>query len=108
MREPGTHLSVSTTWPSEADAQRAAATVVGERLAACAQVSGPLRSTYRWQGAVEEATEWSCVCKTTGARFRALEQRIRQLHPYEVPEIIATPVVAGSATYLAWVEEGVG
>ncbi len=107
MTEPVSHLIVTTTWPDEAAAREAAAALVAERLAACAQVHGPLSSTYRWQGAVEDATEWFCTLKTTLARFPALEQRIRQLHSYEVPEIVATPIALGSAAYLAWVEESV-
>lgn len=107
MPEPASHLSVTTTWPNVSTARHAAAVLVAERLAACAQVQGPLHSTYRWHDTVEEATEWYCVLKTTAARFPALEQRIRQLHTYDVPEVIATPIVAGSAAYLAWVEESV-
>jgi periplasmic divalent cation tolerance protein len=107
MPDSVTHLSVTTSWPDERSARHAAAAVVAERLAACAQVHGPGQSTYRWQGAVEEATEWFCTMKTTQARFPALEQRIRQLHTYEVPEIVATRVVAGNPAYLAWIEEGV-
>lgn len=107
MPEPVACLTVTTTWPSVDTARAAAEALVAERLAACAQVQGPLDSTYRWQGAVEQATEWSCILKTTLARFPALEQRIRQLHPYEVPEIVATPMVTGSAAYLDWVEASV-
>lgn len=107
MPEAVTHLSVTTSWPNVSTARHAAAALVAERLAACAQVYGPVQSTYRWQGAVEEATEWYCVMKTTQTRFPALEQRIRQLHTYEVPEIVATRIVAGTPEYLAWIEEGV-
>ncbi len=107
MTEPVSHLSVTTTWPDLSAARHAATALVAERLAACAQVHGPVSSAYRWEGAVAEATEWYCVMKTTRARFPALENRIRQLHAYEVPEIVATPIVEGSAAYLAWVEESV-
>lgn len=98
---------VTTTWPTEADAARAAETVVAERLAACAQVTGPIRSVFRWEGKVDRATEWYCHLKTTAERYPALEARLRALHPYEVPEIVAVPVVAGRAGYLAWVREQV-
>ena len=100
-------LIVTTTWPSEADATRAAETVVTERLAACAQVQGPIASVFRWEGKVDRATEWHCHLKTTAARYPALEARLRALHPYQVPEIVAVPAVAGSAPYLAWVREQV-
>jgi periplasmic divalent cation tolerance protein len=76
---------------------------VEERLAACAQVLGPLTSTYRWQGAVETADEWYCHLKTTAERWPALEARLRALHPYDVPEIIALPIAAGSRAYLDWI-----
>lgn len=101
------HLIVTTTLPTEVHAQAIAEAVVRDRLAACAQVQGPIQSTFRWQGAVDHSTEWYCHCKTTRAAFPALERLIRSLHPYEVPEIIATPVVAGHEPYLAWVVEQV-
>ena len=98
---------VTTTVATQADAERIAAALVEERLAACVQVAGPIISTYRWQGAVERVTEWHCHCKTTRARYPALEARLRELHPYETPEIIALAIVAGFPAYLAWIEEGV-
>jgi periplasmic divalent cation tolerance protein len=96
---------VTTTVATQADAERIAAALVGERLAACVQIVGPIASIYRWQGAVERADEWYCHCKTTRERYPALEARIRQLHPYEIPEIIAVPIVAALPAYLAWIEE---
>jgi periplasmic divalent cation tolerance protein len=98
---------VTTTVATQADAARIAAALVEERLATCVQVAGPIISTYRWQGAIERATEWYCHCKTTRARYPALEARLRELHPYETPEIIALPIVAALPEYLAWIEEGV-
>ncbi len=96
---------VTTTVATQAAAERIAAALVEERLAACVQVAGPIGSTYRWEGAVERATEWYCHCKTTRARYPALEARVRQLHPYDIPEIIAVPIVAALPAYLAWIEE---
>lgn len=96
---------VTTTVPSEADATRIAEAVVSERLAACAQVHGPIHSLFRWQGVVDRATEWYVHCKTTVDRIPALMARIQALHPYEVPEIIASPLLGGYPPYLAWVEE---
>ena len=66
---------------------------------------GPLTSTYRWQGAVETAAEWYCHLKTTAERWPALEARLRALHPYDVPEIVALPIVAGSRAYLDWIAD---
>jgi periplasmic divalent cation tolerance protein len=99
---------VTTTLPDSDAADRLAQTLVRERLAACAQVAGPISSTYRWQGVVERASECYCHLKTTTERLPALRARIRELHPYEVPEIIAVPIVDGDASYLRWIEESVG
>ncbi len=74
------------------------------RLAACVQVLGPITSTYRWQGKIETGSEWLCVVKSREERYDELERAIRSLHPYEVPEILATPVTAGNPAYLAWLE----
>lgn len=96
-------IEVTVTAPKEV-AQRLARIVVEESLVACAQLSGPVASTYRWQGELETADEWYCRLKTTERRLPALVARIRGLHPYEVPEIIATPIVDGNPDYLAWIE----
>ncbi|HEY7683035.1 MAG TPA: divalent-cation tolerance protein CutA [Gemmatimonadales bacterium] len=101
------HLLVTTTLPGEAQAARIAEAAVRERLAACAQVEGPIHSTYHWQGALEHATEWYCHLKTTRDRYQALESLIRSLHPYEVPEVVATPIVAGHEAYLRWIDQEV-
>ncbi len=98
---------VTTTLPDQALAERVAAVLVEERLAACAQVLGPVASTYRWAGAVETASEWYCFLKTTAVRLPALRARIRELHPYDVPEIIAIPILEGEPAYLRWIEESV-
>ena len=98
---------VTTTLPSRAAADDLAARVVEERLAACAQILGPLSSSYRWQGKVEQASEWFCHLKTTVARLPALEARIRALHPYDVPEIIAVPIMQASSAYLDWIHDSV-
>lgn len=100
-------VQVTTTLPDRSAADRLAAAMVHERLAACAQVVGPVASTYRWQDGVEAAEEWYCHLKTAAARLAALTSRIRQLHPYQVPEIIALPIVGGDPAYLRWVEESV-
>ncbi len=99
---------VTTTLPDRAAAERVASVLVEERWAACAQVVGPVESTYRWQGKVERATEWYCHLKTTLARAPGLRARLRELHPYETPEIVAVPLVDGDPDYLAWVAESVG
>ncbi len=100
-------IQVLTTAGSEEEAGRIAEVLVERRLAACVQVVGPVVSRYRWQGAVEEEREWQCLVKTTRAAYEAVEAAIRKGHSYDEPEIIATPIVAGSAGYLAWIEENV-
>ncbi len=99
-------LLVTTTVDNRETAEQIAEAVVTGREAACAQVLGPVASTYRWRGAVEHATEWQCQMKTTRARQPALEAAVRRLHPYEVPEIVAVPLT-GNPAYLQWVEEAV-
>ena len=96
-------VQVTTTLPSEADATRVADALVAARLAACAQVDGPITSTYRWQGAVATATEWRCVAKTTAALADRVVAAIVERHPYDVPEVLVTPVTGGEDAYLAWV-----
>ena len=99
----GTVVVVTSTLPTRGDADRIARVLVEERLAACVQCAGPIESTYRWQGQVEQATEWYVHCKTAASRTEAVIHRLRSLHPYEVPEIIVTPVLEGNPDYLAWV-----
>ena len=98
---------VTTTLPDRLAADTLAARLVEERLAACAQVVGPVASTYRWHDAIEHAEEWYCHLKTTVERFPALCQRIRELHTYQVPEVIATPITDGDPDYIRWIAEAV-
>ena len=98
-------MQVTTTLHDRSAADRLASLVVEERLAACAQVFGPVSSTYRWEGRVETADEWYCTLKTTAARLPDLMDRLRAVHPYQIPEIIALPIRQGDAGYLRWIEE---
>ena len=81
--------------------------LVSRRLAACVQTSGPITSTFRWQGKVDRAIEWQLTAKTTAARMSATMDCIRELHTYEVPEIIATSIASGHKEYLDWIAEQV-
>jgi periplasmic divalent cation tolerance protein len=94
---------VLTTVGSAEEAESIAAALVERRLAACVQTIGPIRSRYRWQGAIEEAEEWQCLAKTEAGRYDEVEAAIRELHSHDEPEIVALPIVAGSAGYLSWV-----
>ena len=97
---------VLTTLAAEADAAALARTLVDERLAACVNVLPPMTSVYRWKGAIEQDREQQLVIKTTVGRVPALQARLGQLHPYEVPEFL---ILSGSASdaYLSWIREGV-
>ncbi len=94
---------VLLTAPDAATAQRLARALVEERLAACVNRIPGLRSIYRWQGAVQEDAEELLIAKTLRARIPALAKRVADLHPYALPEVIALPVVGGSAAYLDWI-----
>jgi periplasmic divalent cation tolerance protein len=99
------YVQVTTTIDSRQEAATLARSAVEERLAACAQLVGPIASTYWWEGEIESAEEWMVLFKTTLDRFEELATLIAEQHSYDTPEIIATPVVAGSAEYLGWVTE---
>jgi periplasmic divalent cation tolerance protein len=99
------YVQVLTTASSEEEAERIASALLDRRLAACVQVLGPITSRYRWQGELERATEWQCLAKTEASAYPAVEEAIGAIHSYDEPEIIATPIVAGSEGYLAWVGE---
>ena len=98
------YLQVITAIDAEDGAQRLAQSAVEARLAAGVQVIGPIRSTYRWRGAIQSTQEWLCLMKTVRWRFDALAAHIKANHPYEVPEIMATPITYGSRDYLDWIE----
>lgn len=96
-------LQVTTTLASRDEAERVGRVLVEERLAACAQIVGPLTSFYWWQQKLESASEWHCHLKTTAERFPALATRLRALHSYDLPEIIAVSVEQAGADYAGWV-----
>jgi len=101
-------MVVLVTVPDAETADKLGEALVGERLAACVNVVPGLRSIYRWQGAVEKAAELLCLCKTTRASFEQLRARVVELHPYDLPEIVALPIELGHAPYLEWIKASVG
>jgi periplasmic divalent cation tolerance protein len=103
--ELSSYVIALTTWPVGHDVDAFATTLVSEGLAACVNVLPGMRSVYRWKGAVERAEEAQILLKTTAARIEDLERRIRELHPYDVPEFLVVPIVAGSEAYLNWVAD---
>lgn len=98
-------IEVHTTIDSPEAAKKIAEAIVSKRLAACVQVSGPITSTYWWQGQMEHAQEWLCTAKTRKDLYIELEQAIREVHTYDEPEILAQDVVEGSTGYLNWIEQ---
>jgi periplasmic divalent cation tolerance protein len=98
---------VLVTAGSREEAERLAEALVGERLAACVNIVGPIRSIYRWQGEVCRDDEQLLLIKTTRPCCEALERRVRELHSYDVPEVIVLPIESGSSPYLAWLREQV-
>ena len=98
-------LVVLVTVGSESEAETIATALLDERLAACVNIGGPIRSLYRWQGRIADDREWQLVIKTRSDLFDALADRVRVLHSYDVPEIIGLPVTVGSPAYMEWLEE---
>jgi len=96
-------LLVISNLPDRATAETVAAALVQRQAAACVNVMAPCLSVYRWQGAVEQSEEIPVFIKTTIDRYELVERVIRELHPYELPEIIAVPIDRGLAGYLEWV-----
>ncbi len=101
-------IVVISTCGSEEEAVRIAKKLVEGHLAACVNLVPRVRSFYRWQGRVEDATEWMLIVKTSRFRFEALRTVLEAAHSYELPEVLALPVVDGSPNYLAWLDKELG
>ncbi len=98
-------LHVQTTTDSRAEAMELAHDAVQARLAACAQVAGPVASTFWWEDGIERAEEWLLMLKLPADRYSELADFLFERHSYDEPEIIATPIIAGSTGYLDWIDE---
>ena len=98
---------VLTTFPADGDAEVLARALVDERLAACVNILPPMRSIYTWQGATEHADERQLVIKTATHRVKALETRLKALHPYDTPEFLVVSILEGSSDYLSWLADSV-
>jgi periplasmic divalent cation tolerance protein len=108
MTQPSTQVAIVLTTFAVGKGLAVARTLVDERLVACVNVLPPMTSVYRWQGEVQQDAEEQVVIKTTTDRLAALEQRLRELHPYEVPEFLVITADSGSEAYLKWVGAEVG
>jgi periplasmic divalent cation tolerance protein len=104
-RESGQYLQVQTTTDSRAEAVELARAAVEARLAACGQVAGPVASVYWWNDELERAEEWFVFFKLPADRYEALAAFLAERHSYDEPEIVATPIVAGSASFLGWMTD---
>ena len=93
------------TCGSEEEALKIANALVQEHLAACVNLISPIRSIYRWEGKIWDEKEWLLIIKTQKQRFDELEQKVKSLHSYAVPEIISLPIITGAISYLDWIKE---
>jgi len=107
-RSQGEYIQVTTTVAGKEEAEALALMLVDRRLAACVQVIGPISSHYRWLGKIESSGEYLCLAKSRRELYPAIEAAIKEVHPYQVPEIIATSIVAGNSDYLAWLDAEAG
>jgi periplasmic divalent cation tolerance protein len=98
------YIQVLTTAPNKEAAQTIADALLHEKLAACVQIVGPIESRYWWQGKLETVEEWQCLAKSSLHLYTRLEETIRRVHPYEVPEILVTRIETGHAAYLDWLQ----
>lgn len=108
LRTPHRVRVILVTTGSEELAASIARVLVGERLAACVNIVGPVRSIYRWRDAVEDDSEYLLIVKTRATLYVKVEQRVRELHTYEVPEVLALNADRGSPPYLKWLLESTG
>lgn len=99
------YIQVSTTVAKKSDAERIAEELSNKKLSACAQIIGPITSVFRWKDKTVKAKEWLCVVKTEKSKYKKVEKAILEMHPYELPEIIATPIIAGSRDYFKWMQK---
>ena len=103
--DPSEWVQVVTTCNQVEPLQEIAKQLVEQAWAGCVQVGGPVRSFYQWQGKLEQAEEWHCTIKTRATLVSQVQETIQRLHPYEEPELIVTPIVGGSESYLQWLAE---
>ena len=99
------YIQITTTTEKKEQAVVIAEKLVKLRLAACVQVSGPVKSFFRWKGKIDKTDEWVCTAKSKNKLYKKVEKTILEIHPYEVPEIIAVPIISGSDEYLKWIDE---
>ncbi|RKY93450.1 MAG: divalent-cation tolerance protein CutA [Candidatus Hydrothermota bacterium] len=97
-------VQIMTTVPDRKTALRIGEKLLEDKLCACFQIVGPINSLYRWKGKIEKDEEFLCLIKTREDLIEKIEESLRKMHPYEVPEFLVIPVVAGSADYISWLD----
>lgn len=105
MEQKWKYMQVFTTVVKRTDAEQIAKVLADKRLSACTQIVGPITSVYRWKGKVQKSKEWLCIVKTKVSYYKKVERVIKIYHPYELPEIVATPIIAGSREYFGWMQK---
>jgi periplasmic divalent cation tolerance protein len=105
MQQKPSHIIVLTTTPSREEAEKIAKTLLEEKLIACANIIGPAYSLFWWQGKIDTAQEHLILMKTRRDLFGKVSERVKTLHSYQVPEVIATRIIEGSKDYLKWLDE---
>jgi periplasmic divalent cation tolerance protein len=98
-------IQITTTMSSQLEAKRISRKLLQARLAACVQVIGPINSHYRWKGKIEHAKEWMCIIKARSGDYSMIETIVRKAHSYDVPEILASPILEGNPGYLKWLSK---
>ncbi len=98
-------ILVITTTSTKEDAEQIAKTLLAKKSAGCVQIIGPISSHYYWQNELCQDEEWICLIKSSKHNYQTLENIIKEIHPYEVPEIISLPIVEGSKSYLSWLNQ---
>lgn len=101
------YIRIFTTVARKSDAERIADVLSKKNLSACTQIVGPITSVYRWKGKLEKSKEWLCIIKTKRILYKNIEKAIKDIHPYKLPEIVATPIIQGSREYLGWIRKEV-
>jgi len=100
-------IQIETSVAKKSDAEMLAAVLAKRKLSACTQILGPVASVFPWQGKIQREKEWLCLIKTKKSLYKKVEREIKKIHPYELPEIIATPILTGSREYLNWLDKEV-
>lgn len=101
------YIQITTTVPKLYNAKEISDRILNEKLASCVQIIGPIKSIYRWKNKIEKKEEWLCIIKTRKKLFKIIEKFIKKIHPYEVPEILSTPIINGSMEFLNWMDNEV-